>query len=81
MKALIYGIVSKITASERQLFYKEVGGRVNTVLDMDLIRTLASTTRIPGTFSVLTSKSRKTSFQFNSIVVRNKQESISKSML
>lgn len=37
MKALIYGIVSKITASERQLFYKEVGGRVNTVLDMDLI--------------------------------------------
>ena len=36
MKFSIYRIVSKITPSEKQLFYKEVGGRVKIALDLDL---------------------------------------------
>lgn len=71
MKSSIYGIASKIIASESQLFYKEVCGRAKIVLDMDLNSNTDLHQKISGTFSYLTSKNTKIVL-LNSRVVRNK---------
>ena len=60
MKFSIYRIVLKITPSEKQLFYKEVGGRVKIALDLDLNASLHQ--KISKTFNFLTAKNIKIAF-------------------